>query len=722
VSAVQANAAEKVMQLTPADAGCSYFNPQLSENGRWVVAISLCTREIEDHQQVPDHQIVRLARDTGATQILTPPGTTSASNSVSGDGELVAFTSDGDLVAGQNPHHVEQLFLFDAVRHRYTQVTHLTAAEMNRALMSPRLSVSGETLVFVSNANLVAGENDDGNLELFVYHVKTGDLLQGTHTEHPAKHFSVVLSHDAQAVAFLGVHPPFGKRPVIGLYVWNRKTGAVELLLDTPYPDAGGFTEMTMSAEANRFVFSGKHDFVGENGDRNTELFIYDRAARVVRQLTHTRGCTVAHAALSGDGLRVVFVSDCRFGKLNEMLYTNLFLMRLDTDEVIQITDSGVSAPVEAPSMDASDRLLAVSFGAELNGMVNPRGLLQIALVNVPAIGPVAEVPPAMLSAQDLSMFLTSRHDPDIFYMAGPRFGVMKSENGGRSWRLAAFGLGGEHVMSLAEHPEKPRVLLAGTSDIGVYKTSDAGYIWLPANVGLSDPRILGLAFDTAYSEIVYADTPSGLFRSVDEGENWEHLTGPSVGSQHGTALVSLSDRPLSPSTGKLIPLSGKSGRLLRLSEHGLFLLPRETSEWIHVKTPHASEWAAVAPNGAPWFVGTSQGVYYTEQLDGEWTAVSGLPAASMPPVNFAGGDTVYAAARDGFYGSSDRGVSWRRLGDLDAGARMMSGRAAGDVLVSGFENGNLKITRDGGAHWAPITVPAPSAIGLESVLFRSAQ
>ncbi|MER3423990.1 MAG: hypothetical protein C4293_12945, partial [Nitrospiraceae bacterium] len=109
-------------------------------------------------------------------------------------------------------------------------------------------------------------------------------------------------------------------------------------------------------------------DLLGENPDRNIELFIFDVTAGIARQVTHTRGCTSAHPALSADGLRLLFVSNCRFGTLNPDLDTNLFLMRLDTGELSQVTDSGTSAAVETPTMDQSGRLLAVSLGAELSG------------------------------------------------------------------------------------------------------------------------------------------------------------------------------------------------------------------------------------------------------------------------------------------------------------------------------------------------------------------
>ncbi|MER3425177.1 MAG: hypothetical protein C4293_20075, partial [Nitrospiraceae bacterium] len=169
-----------------------YLSPQLSENGQWVAAVSLCSTETGDQA----HQIVRIERASGRLQMVTPPGYESVSPSLSGDGRLIAFVSNADLVPGQNPHHLDQVFLFDAVTHRYLQLTRIDIRETHRVVASPRIAGSGKTVVFVSNANLVADQNRDGNLELFVFDVGAGRLFQVTQTEAPARHHWPMVSHD----------------------------------------------------------------------------------------------------------------------------------------------------------------------------------------------------------------------------------------------------------------------------------------------------------------------------------------------------------------------------------------------------------------------------------------------------------------------------------------------------------------------------------------------
>lgn len=709
-----------VTQLTAPEAACSYLSPQLSGDGKWVAAVSICPPEAQDQ----DHRVMRMARVGGHVQMLTPPGYESLSPTLSNDGQRVVFLSNADLVPGQNLHHLEQVFLFDALAPRYTQITHIAVNDMNRMVGSPRISGNGDTVVFVSNADLVPGRNQDGNLELFVFDRETGQLLQGSQTESPASHQSPRVSHDGQMVVFLGIHPPFGERPHTGVYYWNRQTGAVQRLVDTPHPDAGAFGQLTISSTGNRIVFSGRYDLLGENIDRNIELFTLDIPTATARQLTHAQGCTSAHPALSSDGLRLLFVSNCRFDKLNSERETSLFLMRLDTDEIVQLTEGGNIATVEPPTMDESSHLAALAIGAELPGMVNPNRLLQLAILPLPPMDRVVEPTLRVVTADNVSSFLVSRYEPDTLYVSGMRIGVMKSQDGGRWWRLASFGLGSEAVTCLVEHGDQPGLLFAGTLDAGVYKTIDSGGLWAPANSGLVDQRIRGLAIDPVYPNIVYADTPTGLYWSTDQGERWERVTDRVTlrsDFQEGSP-VRLTDRGRrSHGRNTLVPIQGWTGRLVRLSEAGLFLLSGDGAQWIQIKTPHLPQWAVAGPKGAPVFVGTSAGVYRADQLEGDWIPVSGLPAAS-PPLTFGPGGTVYAVMYRGIDQSFDHGLTWTRRGNLEGVAWLMPETSTTAMLFAAMENGDLTLSHDGGLHWSPLTIPAPSPHGIQSVLIKPAQ
>jgi Tol biopolymer transport system component len=720
-----AGAADGVTQLTAPETGCTYVNPQLSGNGQWLVAEARCPSTSQDE----NYQIVRIERASGRMQLLTPPRYPSGAPSVSSDGQRIVFLSRGEFIPGQNPDHLEQVFLFDAVTPRYTQLTRLRHTHARRGMGSPRISGNGETVVFASDADLVSGLNQDGNTELFLFDVRSGQLHQGTQTQEPAAHNHPFINYNGQTVVFLGNHPPFANGLSTGLYRWSPKTDTVQRLLDTPHPDAGAFIELAMSSSGNRVVFRGKHDFLGENPNRYVVLFTLDVATGIVRQVVHSRGCSSGHPALSADGLRLAFVSNCGFDQLNPKRDPNLFLMRLDSGEVVQLTDTdNYAAVIGTLTMDESGRLVAVSIGDELKGMVNPDRLLQVAILNLPSMEAVAEAPIRMVLAEDVSGLVVSRHEPGTIYVSGPKIGIMRSQDEGRSWKLASHGLGSEGVICLVENPNQKGVLLAGTSEAGVYKTTDGGYNWFHANNGLTDKRILALVVDSLMSEVIYAETPTGLYRSQDAGERWQQISQPlllqSADSGHqGASPASLPGISSTPVAGhRLLSVPGSIGRLLKLSETGAFLLHVEEAEWLEVKTPRVPHWVVATSKGHVWLIGTSQGVYRAEQLNGEWVPVTDLPAEPIPPITIGPAETLYAATYRGIYLSADGALTWSRIGDLHDITRLMPASSRGTMLISALKDGSLRLSRDGGAQWSPLVIPAPSPQGVQSVLFRPVQ
>ncbi|WP_447973558.1 hypothetical protein [Nitrospira sp. Kam-Ns4a] len=720
-AASAAGPAGHVTQLTSPAGDCSYLSPQLSGNGQWLVAIAVCPPGPTGRQ---DHRIVRIERATGEEQVLTPPGAESFSPSVSDDGRRVAFVSTADLALGQNPSHLEQVFLFDDATRRYTQVTQVRASDSNRTVQFPRLSGDGQWLIFASDADLVPGENRDGNTELFLFDVPRGTLRQVTHTEGPARHERPLISRDGQTVAFVGVHPPLDRRIRTGLYLWSRTTGAVRRLAQTPTADAGAFAQLVMAGDGTRLAFAGRFDLLGENPDRNIELFAFEVEAGLPRQLTHTHGCASANPALSADGRTLLFISNCRFDGLNPELHTDVFLMRVETGTIIRLTDSGTVAVAEAPALDRTGRLAAVSFGAELKGMVNPKRLLQVALLTLPPLAAVAETPPRWVAADEVSAVVISRHEPDTLYLASPRLGVMKSEDGGHSWRLFSYALGTEAVTCLVEHPERAGLLIAGTRDAGVYKTLNQTGLWVSGQ-GLADQRILGLAIDPVYSDVLYVDTPSGLFRSTDLGDNWEPVQARlSADKETPPASPVRASEPLAPpaAANTLVPVSGTAGRLLRLTPAGLLLLSGDAAEWVQVQTPLPPQWVVVGPRGTPWFIGTSRGIFRADRLEGGWRPVAGLPEERLPPVTFTAGGTMQAAARGWLYQSLDRGETWTRLASLEGLSRLLPEQAPSGLLLAALEHGGLALSSDGGRAWTRLRIPAPSPQGLKSVLMRPAR
>jgi len=136
--------------------------------------------------------------------------------------------------------------------------------------------------------------------------------------------------------------------------------------------------------------------------------------------------------------------------------------------------------------------------------------------------------------------------EPQIVYFARGA-GTVRSTDGGETWWDLTPGRQclGEEVTragswALAIALEDRQVLYEGTGynsltdQAGLYKTTDGGKTWLAINDGLPSragpcpsflsttiEHIYALAVDPADSQIVYAATSEGLYKTTDGGESW---------------------------------------------------------------------------------------------------------------------------------------------------------------------------------------------------------
>ncbi len=114
----------------------------------------------------------------------------------------------------------------------------------------------------------------------------------------------------------------------------------------------------------------------------------------------------------------------------------------------------------------------------------------------------------------------TDPQTPSILYAGTPEKGVLKSEDGGATWKPT--GLGNARVTSLAIELENPRILYAGTLGGGVYKSVDAGTTWRASNVGLRALNVTELTIAPQSPVVLYAVIADvGVFKSTDGAATW---------------------------------------------------------------------------------------------------------------------------------------------------------------------------------------------------------
>jgi photosystem II stability/assembly factor-like uncharacterized protein len=157
--------------------------------------------------------------------------------------------------------------------------------------------------------------------------------------------------------------------------------------------------------------------------------------------------------------------------------------------------------------------------------------------------------------------------------------------------------------------PTDANMIYVGGWGSGIHRSTDGGNTWQARNSGLSDLHIYDLAVDPSNCRVAYAaSAETGVFKTVDGGNSWQ---------ARNSGLVN-------PLTRSLAIAPGNPNRI---------------------------------------YVGTSSGVYRSDNGAAMWIATGALPAASVWTLAVArdSADAIYAGVYGyGVYRSTDGGSAWQ--------------------------------------------------------------
>jgi hypothetical protein len=246
--------------------------PRISADGRFVLVLSVAKNLVAgDHNNnidvfVRDRQLgtTRRAnvRSDGA-QGRSGDAVSAVAAAISGDGELVVFSSrQSDLVADDN-NLASDVFLHQRATGTTTRIVGLGGAEANDAVSNPSLSADGRFVVFESAAS------------------------------------NLVANHVA------GQH----------VYLLDRSNGVMERISVTPAGNAasgGGSGGATVSDDGRYIAFlSSATDLVAAPGNGNEQLYVRDRQLAMTTRVSQLSGAAanalVRNSQIAGNGSRVVF-------------------------------------------------------------------------------------------------------------------------------------------------------------------------------------------------------------------------------------------------------------------------------------------------------------------------------------------------------------------------------------------------------------------------------
>lgn len=267
------------------------------------------------------------------------------------------------------------------------------------------------------------------------------------------------------------------------------------------------------------------------------------------------------------------------------------------------------------------------------------------------------------------------------------------------------LGPDGGSVWALAVDPDDTDVVYAGTRN-GVFKSTDAGATWTATSKGLGPTGVwvMSLAVTGGVSNAVYAGTyANGVFKSTDGGASWVSasagLPAPVFGAQNvGALLVD----PISPN------------RIWAGTNRGVFLTTNGGLTWQErrrgLPLDAASRGLALAPDGKTLYVSNQRSVFKTTNQGKKWTRVSsGLYVGSVGDVVLdpTAPSTVFAAGF-GLWKTTNGGAKWTRVApNLFDGVVLALARQGTRLFASHVSEARQGIfySDDHGATWTPAAV-----------------
>ena len=222
------------------------------------------------------------------------------------------------------------------------------------------------------------------------------------------------------------------------------------------------------------------------------------------------------------------------------------------------------------------------------------------------------------------------------FYPGLPAKGIWVSRDGGAGWTPANDAVSQTaHVNRLAVHPADADTVFAATTNNGLLRTTNGGMTWrrlegLPYQV---EVRSVGIS--PVDPRLVFAGTQSGFYRSEDGGETWGQVTS---GLPPETSVT---DIAFDPSDALVVYLSD--------ARSGVYVSNDGGREWLLMSQglrTRAVNRLAVSSDGRHLYAATEgEGVY---RLDADGTppapAMEALVFLDVPP------DAPYSPAILGLY------------------------------------------------------------------------
>jgi photosystem II stability/assembly factor-like uncharacterized protein len=310
---------------------------------------------------------------------------------------------------------------------------------------------------------------------------------------------------------------------------------------------------------------------------------------------------------------------------------------------------------------------------------------------------------------QVLARVAVAPSDERVVYLTTRGDGVLRSEDGGTTWRLANRGLANLDLQEVAVSPVSPDVALtAGGVFGGLFRTEDGGASW--SAVGDFE-RVTSLAFLPDGSRLLAGDAQGHLTTFTDAGATRDGVL--TLG--RGDAITAITTGAADDSAD-VVFVATALGRLFRSDDGGRSFaragdgLPGEEVMSLELSPDYARDatlWASTWHTGV--YRSTDEGETWEPMSDGLTTDTQADDVgvaqfrALAAGIDGSGNHSLFVGGFDGFFRYDDRRRMWDQVETLSeyiAGLAVSPDfRSDRTVAVTSYVKGAF-VSKDGGGTW----------------------
>jgi len=300
--------------------------------------------------------------------------------------------------------------------------------------------------------------------------------------------------------------------------------------------------------------------------------------------------------------------------------------------------------------------------------------------------------------------------DPNILVI-GALDGVFESRNGGSTWeRISPEGHAEiKNIESVAIDPQNPDIIYAGTWHLP-WKTEDGGATWHPISKGIAfDSDMFSIIVDPRNPQTVYASACSGMYKSQNKAEHFQRILGLPHSAMRTRVLKQDTQR-------SNIVYAGTTGGLWKSVDGGdKWKLVTDDSVIVNdvLVDPVNPERVLVATDRGGVLASNDGFTHYQTSNRGfAHRVIGGVVVDNKDPNRIYAG-VVNDKDLGGFFISDDSGATWRQSNrGLDDRDILSLKQAQDGVIYAGTNHGIFYLTSLNG-EWRPagmIMAPLPQA------------